>query len=190
GAFEHWFQSLVEISHRLFPSAARKIRMYHVALDRSRTNDRDFDHDIIKTFRFHPRQRRHLRTALNLKYANRVCFLHHLERGRVIFWNVRKIEWPPALAAQLKGILHHRHHSQPKQIYLHDAEVFAIVLVPLRHNPARHRRIFQRHKRTQLVLTDNHSAGMLAEMTRQTVDRLIQPDESRHARMRFGQTSL
>ena len=88
--------------------------MHHVALDWSRTNDRDFDHDIIKTFRFHPRQRRHLRPALDLEYANRVCFLHHLERGSVVFWNVCKIQRAAALAAQLKRILHHRHHPEPE----------------------------------------------------------------------------
>src|SRR4030095_7825746 len=36
---------------------------------------------------------------------------------------------------------------------------------------------------------DDHAAGMLAKMARQTVNRTIQPDECRHSRMIFWQTS-
>src|SRR5207237_196937 len=72
----------------------------------------------------------------------------------------------------------------------HDAEIFAIVLIPLRHDAPWHRGIFQRHKRTQFPLANNHAARMLAEMPRQSVDGLIERDESRHARMRFRQTGL
>ena len=150
--------------------------MHHVALDRSRPDDRDFDHHIVKTFRFHPRQRRHLRAALDLENADRVGLLHHLEGGGVIFRNVGEIERAPALAAQLKRILHHRHHPEAEQVDFHDAEIFAIVLVPLRDDAARHRCVFQRHKRAQFVLANDHPAGMLAEMARQTVDRLIQTE--------------
>src|SRR5207253_11132646 len=55
---------------------------------------------------------------------------------------------------------------------------------------AGHRCIFQRHERTEFVLTNNHAPGMLAEMPRQSVNRLIQTDERRHSRMRFRQTGL
>ena len=164
--------------------------MHHVALDRSRPNDRDFDHDIVKTFRFQPRQRRHLRPALDLKNADRVGLLHHLVGGGVILRDVGEIERPPAFAAKLEGILHHRHHAQAEQIDLHDPEIFAIVLVPLRDDPARHRGIFQRDERTEFVLANNHPARVLPEMARQSVNRLIQPDECRHPRMRLRQTGL
>ena len=70
--------------------------MHHVALDRSRSNDRDFNHDVVKTFRFHPRQRRHLRATLDLKNADRVGVLHDLERFLVVFGNVSEIERPSA----------------------------------------------------------------------------------------------
>ena len=164
--------------------------MHHVALDRPRPNDRDFDHDIVKTFRFHPRQRGHLRAALDLENADRVGVLHDLECFLVIFRNVRQIERPSAFTAKLERILHHRHHPEAEQIDFHDAEIFAIVLVPLRDHAARHRRVLQRHERTQFVLANDHSAGVLAEMTRQSVDRSIKSDERGHARMIFRQTGL
>ena len=86
--------------------------MYHVPLDRTRPNNCDFNHDIVKAFRFHPRERRHLRTAFDLKDADRVGLLHHFKGGGVVVWNVCKIERAPTLAAQLKRILQHRHHPE------------------------------------------------------------------------------
>ena len=173
-SFQDRLQPLIEIRDRFFPGAPRQIRMHHVALDRTRPDDRDFDHDIVKTFRFHPRQRRHLRAAFDLENADRVGLLHHLESRRVIFRDVREIERPAAFATKFKRILHHRHHAEAEQIDFHDAEIFAIILVPLRDDPARHGRIFQRHKRAEFVLANNHPAGVLPEMPRQSVDRVIQ----------------
>src|SRR6266568_3134523 len=189
-ASQNRFETRIEIANWLASGAARQIRMHHVSLDWSRPNDRHFDDHIIKTFRLHPRESRHLRAALNLKHADCVGFLHHFKGGGVIFWNVSKIERAPSLATQLKRILHHRHHPEPEQIDFHDAEIFAIVLIPLRDDAPRHRRVLQRHKRAQLVLTNNHPPGMLAKVSRQTINRLIQPNESRHARMFLRQTSL
>ena len=112
--------------------------MHHVALDWAGPNNRHFNHDIIKTFRFHARQRRHLRATLDLENANGVCALHNCKSRRIIFWNVSQIERSPPLAAKLQRILHYRHHPEPEQIDLHNAEVFAIVFVPLRDNAAGH----------------------------------------------------
>src|SRR5438094_15538 len=53
--------------------------MYHVALNRTRSNNRHFNYDIVKTFRFHPRQRRHLGAAFDLENTNGVSPLHNLE---------------------------------------------------------------------------------------------------------------
>ena len=86
--------------------------MHHIALDRSRTDDRHLYHHVVKTFRFHPRQRGHLRAALDLKHPNGVGVLHDLEGLLVVFWNVSEIECPSALATQLKCVLHHRHHAE------------------------------------------------------------------------------
>src|SRR5436190_20311043 len=112
--------------------------MHHVALNWPWPNDRDLDHDVVKTFWFHPRQRRHLGAALDLKNADRVRVLHDLERLPVVFWNVSEIERPPAFATKFERVLHHRHHPQAQQIDFHDSEIFAIVLVPLRNDTSWH----------------------------------------------------
>src|SRR5205823_12660670 len=111
-ASEHRLESRVEISDRFFFGAAIEIGMNHVALNRPWPNDRDFDHDVVKTFWFHPRERRHLGAALDLEYADRVGVLHDLERFLVVFWNVCEIERTSPLTAQFERVLHDRHHPQ------------------------------------------------------------------------------
>src|SRR5467141_4870756 len=103
-ASQNRFETWIEIANWLASGAARQIRMHHVALDRAWPDDRHFDHDIVKTFRLHPRESRHLGTTLDLKHADRVGFLHHFKGGGVIVWNVRKIDRAPPLATQLKRI--------------------------------------------------------------------------------------
>src|SRR5204863_6364683 len=128
----------VEISDRFFPGATRQIWMDHIALDRTRADDRDFNHDIVKTFRLQSRQRRHLGATFDLKNANGIGRLHHLKRLRVVLRNVSEIEWAAAFATKLKRVLHYRHHAEPEEIDFHNAEIFTIILIPLRHHPAWH----------------------------------------------------
>jgi hypothetical protein len=52
--------------------AAAQIGMHHVALDRPRAHDRDFNHKVVEAFRLEPRQHRHLRSALDLEHADRI----------------------------------------------------------------------------------------------------------------------
>src|SRR5438477_634547 len=93
--------------------------MHHVALDRARTDDSDFNHDIVKTFRFQSRQRRHLRATFDLENADGVSRLHHLKSFGVVLWNVSEIERAAAFPTKLKRILHHRHHAKTEEIAVH-----------------------------------------------------------------------
>src|SRR5207247_11277279 len=97
--------------------------MHHVALDRTRPDDRHLNDNIIETFRLHPRQRCHLRAALDLKHADRIGLLHYLKGGRVIFRNMRKIERSPALATKLKGILRSEERRVGKSVELSDVSI-------------------------------------------------------------------
>jgi hypothetical protein len=67
----------------LLPAA--QIGMHHVALDRARPHDRDFDDEIVEFLRLQTRQHRHLRAAFDLKYAERVGALQHAINGGVLF---------------------------------------------------------------------------------------------------------
>ena len=68
--------------HGLSSHATLQIRIHHLSDDRSGTNDGDLHHDVVKTFWLQARQARHLRPALDLKHANRVCLLQsRIHRG-------------------------------------------------------------------------------------------------------------
>src|SRR5689334_15538958 len=59
-----------------------------------------------------------------------------------------------------------RHHSEAEQIDFDEAQLFAIVLVPLNDRAALHRRGLERNDTVETFPRDNHSARMLAEVTR------------------------
>ena len=164
--------------------------MRQVALNRPRTNNRDFDAYIVKATRLHARQRGHLRAALDLKNADRVRLAHHVEGARVVLRQLRQIDRVPALSCQFHRVLQHGHHAQPKQIDFDDAHVLAIILVPLRHDTSRHGGVFQRDDGIEFAFANDHAAGMLAKMARQAVNLVVKREERRSARMLAGQPGL
>src|SRR5215813_2619084 len=74
------------------------------------------------------------------------------------------------LRNQLQTVMDHRHHAQTEQVYLDDAEVGAILLVPLNNRAVRHRGALQRYDPIQLPLANHHASRMLAEAPRQILN--------------------
>ena len=74
----------MRIRDRLEPLPPLQVGMHHLADDRSRPDDRDFDDDVVETLRPQPRQRRHLCPRLDLKDPNRVRFLQHAVDGGIV----------------------------------------------------------------------------------------------------------
>ena len=87
------------------------------------------------------------------------------------------------IADQRDGVLQHRHHAEAEQIDLDDAQVGAVVLVPLHDDAAGHGGGFERHDGIELSLADHHAAGVLAEMARQILHRFAQLEIFAQARM-------
>ncbi len=56
---------------------------------------------------------------------------------------------------------------RPSKIDLDDAEIGAVVLVPLDNHPARHARRLERHDLVEMVGRDDHAARVLAQVARQ-----------------------
>ena len=94
------------------------------------------------------------------------------------------------LGDQLQAILEHGHHAQAEQVHLDDAEIGAVLLVPLHHGAAGHGGALQRHHVIQLPLADHHAAGVLAEMTRQVLDAHAQLEIPGDARMANVETRV
>jgi hypothetical protein len=72
-----------------------------------------------------------------------------------------------ALGADFHRILQHRHHPEAEQVDFHDAQVLAIVLVPLQDDPPRHARVFQWHNLIEAAGAQDHPSRMLSEMSRE-----------------------
>src|SRR4051812_20253496 len=190
GSLQDGSQAFVEIGHLFTSGASRQVRMNHITLDWAGTDDGDLDDHIIKAGWLQSRQGGHLRAAFDLEYANSIRLLHHLKGGGVIRRNSGEFNRMTALACERERVLDDGHHAEPEQIDFDDAEVFAIFLVPLRDDAAGHGSVFERDDRIKLALADNHAAGMLAQMTRQPINRAIELDERKGPRMVQWQAGL
>jgi len=87
GLVEDGFKLFRRVGYLLESLPAAQIGMHHVALDRARPHDRDFDDEIVKFVWPETRQHRHLRAAFDLKYPERVRALQHAINGGVFFRN-------------------------------------------------------------------------------------------------------
>jgi len=68
------------------------------------------------------------------------------------------------------AFLDRREHPQPEQVDLQEAGVSAAVLVPLADLTAGHRGRLYRHEVDQRPRRDDHAAGVLADVPRQSRD--------------------
>ena len=143
-------------------------RIDHLPDNRPRANNRHLHHDVIETLRAQARQAGHLRAALDLEHADGVGFLQSGINLRIIRRQMGKLDFVAIMIAnQFNRILQHGHHPEAKQIDLDDAQIRAIIFVPLHHHAARHGCGFQRDHGIELALADHHAAGVLPEVTRQ-----------------------
>ena len=173
----------MRVAHGLPPETAVDVRMHHVARDRTGTNDRHLHDQVVEAGRTDTRQGRHLRTALNLEHADRVGTLDHAVGLGVVRRNLGEIERTAARPDGGGRFLQHRHHAQAQQVHLDNAEIRAILLVPLHHHAARHAGILERHDGIQVALANHHAAGMLPEMARQALDVEAEPQPVLDARV-------
>src|SRR5262245_29411572 len=157
--------------------------MHHAALDRPGADDRNFDDNIVKALWLEAGEGGHLGTTFDLESADGVRAGHEIVNRGVILRNSSDIDRMFALRAQSYGVLHRCHHAETKKVHLNDAEVLAIVFIPLRDNPARHGGVLERNYRAERVLRDDHATGVLAQMSRQAVNLSVELERSCRARM-------
>src|SRR5437762_3487738 len=116
-----------------------------VALDRSGTNDRHLDHQVVERLRPRPRQRLHLRARLDLEDADGVGLTARLEYLGVVEGQGVEV-WLCAgpLLDELETFGDDGEGSQPEHVHLYEAEVLDVVLVELDDAPPLHRRRLDR----------------------------------------------
>ena len=76
-SLENRSQAFVGIDDRFAAGSAIDVGVHHLADDRTRSNDRDLDDEIVEGPGFQARKRRHLCAAFDLEDADRVGATHH-----------------------------------------------------------------------------------------------------------------
>src|SRR6516164_2308364 len=80
-------------------------------------------------------------------------------------------------ADERDGIFERCEHAEAQQIDLDDAEIRAVLLVPLHHDPSRHRGRLKRNDLVEWLRGDYHPAAVLAEMARNGLNSLHKVNE-------------
>src|SRR6185369_1451967 len=129
----------------LFSLASGNIRTKHLTDDRPRTDDGDLHDEIVKILRFRTRQKLYLRAALDLEHPDRVGVLQRLVNEWIIVRNFSKLDlFTAMLANERDRVAYCCHHAQTEQVHFYDAELFAIVFIPLNDRAALHCRGLER----------------------------------------------
>jgi hypothetical protein len=143
--------------------------MDHVALDRARSDDRDLDDEIVERPRLHPRQHRHLRSALDLEGTERIGLPNHRVGAGVFGRNGRKIEFDAfGFGQEIEGALHAGEHAERQAIDLHELQRVNVVLVPFDHLPVGHCRRLDRYQFVEPVMGQYEPAGVLRQVPRRS----------------------
>ena len=162
--------------------ASAQIGMHHIALNRSRSDNRHLDHQIVKGARFQARQHGHLGAALDLEHAQAVALAQHVVHRPVLGRHGGQIEGPLIMLGQkVKGFAHAAEHAKGQDIDLQNAEGVEIVLIPFDDRALGHRGVFNRHQFIEPAAGHHEAADMLRQMARKAdqlarqVERQAQP---------------
>ena len=91
--------------------------------------------------------------------------------------NAGEVDALAALVTDAEAVFHGGEHAQAKEVDFHDAEVFTIVLVPLRDGAVGHGGRLQRNNGIESVIADDHSTRVLTEVTGEGEDLMVKVEE-------------
>ena len=170
--FENRLQQRVRIGHWLAALLAPDVGMDCVALDRSGTDDRDLDHQVVEGLGPRPGQCLHLRARLDLEDADGVGVAARFEDPGVVQRELVEVR-PDAggVFDELETFRDDGECSQPEHVHLDEPEVLDVVLVELDDPSSFHRRRLDRRDVHQRLAGHEHSAVMDRKVARE-VDHL------------------
>ena len=141
--------------------------MDHVALDRTRPDDRHLDDEIVEGPGLHARQHRHLRAGFDLEGAERVGLADHRIGARILGRDRGEIEIDAlVLGQQIEAPFHAGQHAERQHVDLHELQDVDVVLVPFDDLAVLHRGGLDRHEIVEPVARQHEAARMLGEMAR------------------------
>ena len=182
-ALQDRLERRVQVRRRLEPGATAQVRVDHPPDDRPGADDRHLDHQVVEALGLHARQRRHLRAALHLEDAHGVGRPQHAVDLWVVRRQVGELDRRALPPQHDERVLERRQHPEAEQIDLDDAEVGAVLLVPLHDHAVGHAGGLERHHLVEPPARDDHPARVLAEVARQVLDLGEQSREQAHARV-------
>lgn len=177
GAFQNGLEVRMDAVDRFATVAAVEIGVHEIAHDWAGTDESHLDNEIVEVLRSHDGQGGHLGAGLDLEGAHRVGAAEEVEGGRVVMGNAGEVDALAALVTDAEAVFHGGEHAQAKEVDFHDAEVFTIVLVPLRDGAVGHGGRLQRNNGIESVIADDHSTRVLTEVTGEGEDLMVKVEE-------------
>ncbi len=162
-------QQRMRIGDLLGAVTAADVGMDRAALDRTRPNQRDLDHEIVETTWAQPRQRRHLGPALDLENPDGIGRAEHVVDRGILRWDRCEVERPAVMITnEIKHAVQHGQHTETQQVELDQPGRRTVVLVPLDDRSPGHSSPLHGHDLGHRTITDDHSAGMDTQVPGET----------------------
>ena len=182
---QHRLQAGVRVDHRLLAVPAPQVGMHHPAGDRAGPHDAHLDHQVVVVARPEPRQHRHLRAALDLEDADRIRAADHVVGVRIVGRYPVERQLPAVVPVdQIEADVELRERAEAQQVDLEQAEILQVVLVPLDHRAAGHRRVLDRHQVVDRLVAEQETARMDGQVPGEVLDLRDQPAQVRVRRRR------
>ncbi len=157
------------VGHRLGPASSAKVRMDHVALDRTRAHDGDLHHQVVELAGLESGQHRHLRPALHLEDPDGIGLAEHLVDLWIVLRDVGDVsDLRPVLQERqhLEAALERGQHAQRQDVDLHQAQRLDVVLVPLDEGAVLHGGVADGDRFVQPPLGQDIAADVLRQVAR------------------------
>jgi len=181
GAVEDRFEGGVDVVDIVDALAAVEVGVEEVADDRTGADDGDFDGKVVEGPRLHDREGGHLGAGFDLEGADGVGAAEELEDGGVVLGDGGGIDGVAVFFAEGEGVFDGGEHAEAEEIDFDDAEVFAVVLVPLDDGAAGHAGGLEGDDVVESAVADDHAAGVLAEVAGEGEDGVVEVEEGGEA---------
>ena len=155
----------MQVRNRFLSVTTTNVGMHRAALNRTRTNECDLHHKVVKPAWLQARKRGHLCARFNLKHTHRVGATQHgihlifLRNGCQVYMYATK------LCDEIDCVVQCREHAKTQQIKLHQPSRGAVVFVPLQHTAPFHTTPLHWTHFSDWTIAHHHATRMNAQVS-------------------------
>ena len=147
-------------------------------------HDADLDHQVVVAARLETPQHGHLGAALDLKHPHRVAAADHFKGRGVPLGDGSQAKLPlPVPTQEIEAEVQVGEGAQPQQVYLEQARLIHVFLVPLNDRPALHGGVLDRHQVVDGAVTQQKAPGMDGEVAWEVLNLFHQRDQMAQGRV-------